>query len=106
MIEFPERRRIYLMRHGEAAYVSPEGIVTTDPDNVPLTAHGREQAEIHGQVLADVKFDRAVCSGLPRTVETAGIVMAGNESTTPDLEIIPELREIHGMKERPTMATC
>ena len=98
MINFPERRRVYLMRHGEAAYVSPEGVVTTDPDNVPLTPHGREQATTHGEVLANIKFDRAVCSGLPRTVETAGIVTAANNHTTPELEVIPDLREIHGMK--------
>ena len=99
MLEFPRRRRIYLMRHGEAAYVSPEGIVTDDPRNVPLTATGVQQAQVQGKVLADVKMDRIICSGLPRTVETATQVLAQTNVEQPtDLEIIPELEEIHGMK--------
>ena len=68
------RRRIYLLRHAEAAYESlgPSG----DPRLVPLTPHGREQAAGMAKLLADTAFDRAVCSGLPRTRETAEIVRA------------------------------
>ena len=98
MLDFPRRRRIYLMRHGEAAYVSPEGTVTDDPRNVPLTPIGRSQAETQGQVLADVKMDRVICSGLPRTVETAALVMEQSKHPdSPQMEVIPELEEIQGM---------
>lgn len=94
MFEMPKRRRIYLMRHGEAAYVAEDGTVTDDPRNVPLTPNGRIQARKQAAVLASVPFDRAICSGLPRTRETATLVLAGRDS--PLLEEAPELEEIRG----------
>jgi probable phosphoglycerate mutase len=94
MFETPNRRRIYLLRHGEAAYVAEDGTVTDDPRNVPLTPNGRVQARKQAAVLASVPFDRAICSGLPRTRETATLVLAGRES--PALETIPALEEING----------
>lgn len=92
--ELPERRRIFLMRHGEAAYIQPDGEVTDDPRQVGLTETGRIQARKQAAVLASVPFDRAVCSGLPRTVETATIVLA--HRAEPQLEIVPALEEIRG----------
>jgi broad specificity phosphatase PhoE len=94
MFELPNRRRIYLLRHAEAAYVSDDGTVTTDPRNVPLTANGRIQARKQSAVLASIVFDRAICSGLPRTRETAGLILAGREA--PDIETIEALEEING----------
>ncbi|MFM7120937.1 MAG: histidine phosphatase family protein [Gammaproteobacteria bacterium] len=95
-VHFPEprRRRIFLMRHGEAAYIQSDGSVTQDPRLVGLTPTGQVQARKQAAVLASVAFDRAICSGLPRTVETATIVLA--QRTQPTLEIIPELEEIRG----------
>ncbi len=90
----PNRRRIFLMRHGEAAYVAPDGTVTDDPRNVGLTEQGRIQARKQAGVLASVPFDRAICSGLPRTVETATVVLAGRER--PELEAMRALEEIRG----------
>lgn len=90
----PNRRRIFLMRHGEAAYVAADGTVTDDPRQVGLTDEGRIQARKQAAVLASVPFDRAICSGLPRTVETATVVLAYRES--PELEIMPALEEIRG----------
>ncbi len=87
MFEQPNRRRIYLLRHGEAAYVSDDGEMTTDARMVPLTRIGRIQARKQAAVLASVDFDRAICSGLPRTRETATIVLAQRE--TPELEVVP-----------------
>ncbi|TNF87075.1 MAG: histidine phosphatase family protein [Gammaproteobacteria bacterium] len=94
MFENPNRRRIYLLRHGEAAYVADDGTVTDDPRNVPLTDNGRVQARKQSAVLASVDFDRAICSGLPRTRETAMLILAGRD--TPSLDIVPELEEING----------
>ena len=94
MFEKPDRRRIYLLRHAEAAYVADDGTVTTDPRNVPLTAVGRIQARKQSAVLASIAFDRAICSGLPRTRETAGLILAGRAE--PELEDIPALEEING----------
>jgi broad specificity phosphatase PhoE len=82
------RRRLYLMRHGEVAYFDDAGRPVR-PDDVPLTAEGREQATAAAKLLAPVTFDRVVTSGLARAVETARIVAPGAE-----LEAWPELEEI------------
>lgn len=98
MLNFPNRRRVYLLRHGEAAYVATDGTVTSDPRNVPLTATGREQAAVQGKVLAGIEFDRVICSGLPRTLETTSLVLAQNDrSPRVEVEILPDLEEIQGM---------
>ncbi len=54
-----------------------------------LTDEGRRQAETAAAALRDVRFDRVLTSGLPRTLTTAEIV-----APDLDLEIHPELREI------------
>jgi len=86
------RRRIYLLRHAEAAYIDDAGRRTTDSRQVPLTARGRAEAEAMRQALADIAFDRAVVSGLPRTRETAGIVLTGR--VAPAVEVMPAFEEI------------
>lgn len=93
------RRRIYLMRHAEAAYFNEAGARVAEPNSVPLTPNGRLQALAMADWLAPVSFDRAICSGLPRTIETAGIVLGGRDLT---LETSPALAEIRGadMDER------
>ena len=92
MLNPPRRRRIYLMRHAEAAYIQEDGSVTDNERQVALTPLGRTQARKQAGLLASVPFDRAICSGLPRTLETATLVLAGREE--PTLEIVPELEEI------------
>ena len=87
------RRRIDLMRHAEAQYLRPDGTRATDSRLVPLTQHGRDEAAAMAAVLHDAPFDRAICSGLTRTRETATIVL-GKRSLL--LEIQPELEEIRG----------
>jgi phosphoserine phosphatase len=87
------RRRIFLMRHGDAAYIDAEGRMAPDPRLVPLSARGRREAAAAGELLAKASLDRAVCSGLPRTVETAEIVL--RDKRLP-LERVPELEEVRG----------
>ena len=94
MLERPNRRRIFLLRHAEAAYIHADGTVTSDPTRVALTPLGRVQARKQAAVLASIPFDRAICSGLPRTVETARLALAGRD--VPALEIQPTLEEIRG----------
>lgn len=91
MQPFPARRRLYLLRHGEVSYVEQGRFVP--PEAVSLNAHGRAQAAAAAQALVDVSIDRVVTSGLPRTVESARIVLG--ERTMP-IETIPELHEIRG----------
>jgi broad specificity phosphatase PhoE len=89
--EAGRRRRIWLMRHAEAAYVDEAGRIARDPRLVPLSAHGRREAAQMAKLLDGAEFDRAVCSGLPRTVETATVVLCG---AGPKLEEVPALEEV------------
>ena len=91
MQPFPTRRRLYLLRHGEVSYFDQGRPVP--PESVRLNADGRAQAEAAARALADTQFDRAVISGLPRTAETAAIVL-GERATT--VETVPALAEIRG----------
>jgi broad specificity phosphatase PhoE len=81
------RRRIYLMRHGRVAYFDQGRPLP--PNDVPLTAEGREEARAAAAALQGIGFDRVITSGLPRTVETARIVAPDAEP-----ESWPDLREI------------
>ncbi|ANK81015.1 MAG: hypothetical protein TEF_09560 [Rhizobiales bacterium NRL2] len=87
-----DRRRVYLMRHGDVNYYDENGVRVAEPDKVPLTDLGHEQAAAMGEALREVHFDRAVCSGLLRTVQTAEGALGGRPD--PKLEIIGGLREI------------
>lgn len=88
---FPPRRRVYLLRHGEVSYIEQGRAVP--PESVSLNEQGRAQAAAAAQALAGVLFDRVVCSGLPRTRETAQIVLG--ERALP-IEEVPALHEIRG----------
>lgn len=87
------RRRIHLMRHADAEYIRPDGTRAPDSRLVPLTAKGRAEAAAMGELMSEMEFDRAICSGLRRTRETAGIVLGPRKL---DLEIVSELEEIRG----------
>src|SRR5215510_11125939 len=91
------RRRIYLMRHGHVDYFSKRVIEERRTDFVPLTPLGQEQATASGKALAHVRFDLALCSGLPRTRETAERVLAENSDTQHlTIEEDADLQEIRG----------
>ncbi|ALG73598.1 hypothetical protein VY88_22530 [Azospirillum thiophilum] len=90
------RRRIHLVRHGEVAYFDRSG-QPHNPRDVALTPAGRKQVEALALHLAAVPIDRAVCSGLPRTRETAGILIAGRGLP---LEEDDGFREIRGGRLR------
>lgn len=86
----PARRRVYLMRHAEVEYFDAHGR-PHHPDGVPLNEAGRKQALAAGAALSEVTFDRAVCSPLPRTAETARLVLGGRAVA---VAADPRLREI------------
>ena len=70
--------KVYLVRHGETdgnLARRMQGSVDT-----PLNSRGREQAAITAEALKNVSFDRAFCSLLCRTKETAEIIL-GNRPT-------------------------
>jgi probable phosphoglycerate mutase len=95
---FSKRRRIFLMRHGSVTYFDAAGNPVL-PESVPLNTAGREQATAAGRVFAEagIQFDRVIVSGLPRTVETASLVLAETKQNI-ELHQIPELVEIRGGK--------
>ena len=90
------RRRIYLMRHGSVTYFDATGKPVL-PESVPLNALGRSQASAAGAMFArdGVRFDRVITSGLPRTVETATLVLAATGQPVA-IERWPEFEEIRG----------
>ena len=88
------RRRVYLFRHGAVDYVDSSGAWVNDTDAVALNAEGRAQAFAMSDLFADVSVDKAVCSGLPRTIETGRAIIGDRKL---ELEVVPGLREIrHG----------
>lgn len=80
------------MRHGSVTYFTPEG-KPVPPEAVPLNEQGVAQAQAAGRLFTGVRFDRVIASGLPRTVETARLVLAESGQ---DLAIEPRaaLQEI------------
>ncbi len=85
------------MRHGHVDYFGREVRETGHTDLVPLTPLGREQARASGLALAHVRFDRALCSGLPRTQQTAELVLtASADAGHLTLEADRDLVEIKG----------
>jgi probable phosphoglycerate mutase len=70
------RKRIYLLRHGDVNYFDGAGR-PQPPHSVPLNVDGIVQAEAAAAALLPVPLDRAVHSGLPRTMETAAIILRG-----------------------------
>lgn len=92
------RRRLYLMRHGEVCYFDASTGRPVLPEQVSLTAHGQAQARAAGAYLREqgVRLDRAIISGLPRTAQTAALVLAaaGHEALQP--EVWSQWEEIRG----------
>jgi probable phosphoglycerate mutase len=94
------RRRIHLFRHGDVSYVTPEGERVPDPRVVPLTDWGHEQAAQMGHFLSHVAFDKAACSGLLRTVQTAEGILEGRDLAPSQ---VPEMEEIQSSNDRSKM---
>ncbi len=91
------RRRIHLFRHGDVSYVDDEGNRVADSRAVPLTDWGREQAAGMRTFMNGVEVDKIICSGLPRTVETANGIF-GDRSL--EVETDPAFEEIRSDQNR------
>jgi len=94
-IDGARRRRVYLFRHGAVDYINPDGSWVADPDAVNLNAKGQAQALAMQALCADVVLDKAVCSGLPRTVQTAEAILGKREIP---LEVAAGFEEIRPAK--------
>ncbi len=86
------RRRVYLLRHGEVNYYQADGRRVDQPDLVELTAEGRRQAAMMADLLAEIPFDQALHTGLPRTVETAELVLDGRDVPLHKAGLFREIR--------------
>jgi broad specificity phosphatase PhoE len=93
-----QRRRIYLMRHGSVDYFGADGAPVAASHDVPLNALGLAQAIAAGTAFAQhgVRFDLAIASGLPRTVQTAQRALAAAGQGDLPVAVVPELAEIRG----------
>jgi len=78
---------LVLVRHGRV-----EGHPYNPPDNVPLGALGRRQAQYTAERLAaEAPYDALLCSPLVRACQTAGII---GERLGRVPQIVGDLREI------------
>jgi probable phosphoglycerate mutase len=86
------------MRHGSVTYFDDDGKPFL-PEMVPLNPLGQAQAKAAGTtfVAEKILFDRVIVSGLPRTVETATLVLEQTGQKI-DLEQWPDLEELRGGK--------
>ena len=85
---------LILARHGESA-ASVLGLMNGDPAAaVALTAAGREQARHLGEALRGVDIGLCAVTGLPRTRETAEIVLAARGGGAVPLLVLPALAEV------------
>jgi broad specificity phosphatase PhoE len=91
------RRRIYFMRHADVSYFD-DPAQPVEAEEVQLTPDGPNQARAAGQALAQVRFDRVLTSGLPRTIDTARLVVAELEHppTDPKPQEWPDLQDFRG----------
>lgn len=87
----PQRRRVYLVRHGEVSYFEQAG-KPARPDLVPLNESGRHQALMTAPTLAAIPWDRVITSGLRRTEETAQLLLAGRSAPMERHECLQEIR--------------
>lgn len=83
--------KIILVRHGEAEH--NVGLVKDDLQS-RLTDKGKHQATITGKYLSKYTFDLVLTSALPRTIETAELILKENKhkpKTIKNLDIFNEL---------------
>jgi probable phosphoglycerate mutase len=91
------RRRIYLVRHGEANYLDAGGQRLADPDAAGLSAKGREQAHAVAQwfcAMGVTRFDRVISSDYPRAAQTARGILDDMRLQAVQPQVWPELREL------------
>ncbi len=82
------RRRIYLARHGDAAYFESDG--TGASDDPPLTERGVAEAEALAAFLSNADLDLVISTGLRRTAQTAELALGVR---TLPIQVLPGLSE-------------
>jgi hypothetical protein len=84
------RRRLYLVRHGQAAATrSEDGLYG---DDISLTARGIVEARAMRDLLKTVRFDEAYSSDVRRARETAAIILEPHAVTAVSSVAYTEMR--------------
>ena len=84
--------KLYFVRHGETA-ANQQGVYYGS-SNLPLTEQGKLQMQQVGKMLATVRFDNVLASGLQRAQQSAQILLAENQQMLPTIIIEPKLNEL------------
>ena len=95
-IDGAARRRVYLFRHGAVSYFDEQGDVVSDTNLVDLNETGRSQAATMREAFARVPLDRVIHSGLPRTEQTAALVLNGHSLEAEPNDAFREIQEFKG----------
>lgn len=82
-------KHFYLFRHGETNY-NVKGILQGQGIDSELNDNGKEQADVLGQSLSNIKLDLIISSPLKRALQTAAIV---NKYQNVDVLLEPLLKE-------------
>jgi len=90
-------RPIHLFRQGDVSYGDDEGNRVADSRVVPLTDWGREQAAGMRTFMEGIEVDRIICSGLPRTIETANGIFGDRDI---GIEIDADFEEVRSDPNR------
>ena len=91
------RRRLYLVRHGEASYTGADGKPLPDPDTAGLSDRGREQAQATARWFCAMgvrRFDKVLTSNLPRAAQTTRLLLDTMDLPALQPEASSALREI------------
>lgn len=95
------RRRIYLFRHGSVDYIDSDGKIVADTDNVNLNDVGRVQVAAMHDLFVGVQVDKAICSGLPRTLQTGETILGSRAIPLEVNEGFIEIQQLRGEVQGP-----
>ncbi len=84
--------KIYILRHGETA-LNAKGVMQGWLDE-PLNENGRRLAQLSGQAMKGIRFDRCISSPFIRAKETADLVLRESENAV-EIEFDDRIRELH-----------
>ena len=101
------RRRLFLVRHGEANYLGADGKALPVPDTAGLSDRGRDQARAAAEWFCAMgvrRFDKVVTSDLPRAKQTAEVLLSTMGLSDVRPEALAALRELDPPRESTSAA--
>jgi broad specificity phosphatase PhoE len=98
LIGVDEVTEVLLIRHAQQD-VDVDGATVGDWIDPVLSDHGRQQAQLLGEMLSTMKLDAVFTSRLKRAVETAEAVVQHHRHL--ELQVMDDLREVEIFREVP-----